>query len=475
MSSQTPVTEFEIIVVGMGPGGEELAGVLAERGRSVLAVDERLFGGECPYFGCIPTKMIVRGAETLAEGRRVNLMAGSAEVHPDYTPVADRIRDEATDDWDDTVAVERLEGKGGTFVRGTGRLDGRDDDGRLRVVVGDVTYRAEHVAIATGTAPAVPDVEGLAELRTPYDANGLLWTNREAVHARTAPESLIVIGGGPIGCELAQAFARFGTKVDVVAREPRLLPRDEPDAGDVLATVFEREGITVHAGATPVRAHRTDDGVDVTLADGTVLSAAKVLCAAGRVPSLPGVGLESVGLDPSARALTVDDQMRVLRDGEPVEGVYAIGDIAGHGAFTHLSVWQARVLAAHLLGDEDLFGGYHGLAWTTFTDPEVGRVGMSEQEARDAGLTVRVGVAQIASNTRGWIHGPGNDGFVKVVEDADAGILVGATVVAPGGGEILGLLTVAVHARVPLHTLRTMHYVFPTQHRAVLEAIGAIE
>ncbi|HEY2273405.1 MAG TPA: FAD-dependent oxidoreductase [Jatrophihabitantaceae bacterium] len=475
MSSQTPVTEFEIIVLGMGPGGEELAGVLAERGRSVLAVDERLFGGECPYFGCIPTKMMVRGAEVLAEGRRINLMAGSADISPDYTPVADRIRDEATDDWDDTVAVERLEGKGGTFVRGTGRLAGRDDDGRLRVVVGDVTYRAEHVAVATGTAPAVPDIDGLAELRTPYDASGLLWTNREVVHARTAPASLIVIGGGPIGCEMAQAFARFGTKVDVVAREPRLLPRDEPDAGDVLATVFEREGITVHAGATPVRARRTDDGVEVALADGTVLTAAKVLCAAGRVPSLPSVGLDSVGLDPSARALTVDDQMRVLRDGEPVEGVYAIGDIAGHGAFTHLSVWQARVLAAHLLGDDDLFGGYHGLAWTTFTDPEVGRVGMSEQEARDAGLTVRVGVAQIASNTRGWIHGPGNDGFVKVVEDADRGILVGATVVAPGGGEILGLLTVAVHARVPLHTLRTMHYVFPTQHRAVLEAIGAIE
>ena len=155
--------------------------------------------------------------------------------------------------------------------------------------------------------------------------------------------------------------------------------------------------------------------------------------------------------------------------------LYAIGDIAGHGAFTHLAVWQSRVLTAHLTDASDEFGGYHALAWTTFTDPEIGHVGMSEAEARDAGVRVRVGMAQIASNTRGWIHGPGNDGFVKVVEDADANVLVGATVVAPSGGEILAALTLAVHARVPVASLRTMHYVFPTLHRAILEAVRAIE
>ncbi len=338
-----------------------------------------------------------------------------------------------------------------------------------------MTYRGRHVVIATGTAPAIPDVDGLAELRgSGSGPDGLVWTNRDAVKAPTAPPSLIVIGGGPIGCELAQAFGRFGTRVDVIAREPRLLPRDEPEAADVLATVFAREGITLHAGASPVRAAPGGDGVEITLDNGTTLTAAKVLVAAGRVPNLAEIGLDTVGLDPTARSVQVDEHMRAVDEGAPVDGLYAIGDIAGHGAFTHLAVWQSRVLTAHLLEQDEPFGGYHALAWTTFTDPEVGRAGMSEQDARDAGITVRTGVQQISSNTRGWIHGPGNDGFVKVIEDADKGVLVGATVVAPNGGEMLAVLTLAVHAQVPVRTLGTMHYVFPTQHRAVLEAIRAI-
>jgi pyruvate/2-oxoglutarate dehydrogenase complex dihydrolipoamide dehydrogenase (E3) component len=192
-----------------------------------------------------------------------------------------------------------------------------------------------------------------------------------------------------------------------------------------------------------------------------------LLVAAGRRPNLSGIGLETVGLDPAARTLEVDEHMRVAG----ADGLYAIGDITGRGAFTHVSVWQARVLAAHLLGEPEPYGGYHGLAWATFTDPEVGRVGMTEQQARDAGRTVRVGTQQIAANSRGWIHGPGNDGFLKIVEDAGRGVLVGATVVGPAGGELLGMLTLAVHAEVPVATLRTMHYAFPTMHRALLEAV----
>jgi pyruvate/2-oxoglutarate dehydrogenase complex dihydrolipoamide dehydrogenase (E3) component len=154
--------------------------------------------------------------------------------------------------------------------------------------------------------------------------------------------------------------------------------------------------------------------------------------------------------------------------------LYAVGDITGRGAFTHVAVWQAWVLAAHLLGKPEPYGGYHGLAWATFTDPEVGRVGLTEQQARDKGLTVRIGSQQMSSNSRGWIHGPGNDGFVKIVEDADRGVLVGATVVGPYGGELLGMLTLAVHAEVPVDKLRTMHYAFPTLHRAVSEAVLAL-
>jgi pyruvate/2-oxoglutarate dehydrogenase complex dihydrolipoamide dehydrogenase (E3) component len=461
--------DFDLIVLGLGPGGEEVAQKVATAGQTVLGIDPRLVGGECPYYGCIPSKMIVRGADVLGESRRVNEIAGRASDEPDFTPVATRIREEATDDWDDRVAVERLEGAGVTFVRGAGRLAGRADDGRLLVEIGGDTHTARVVCVATGTAPAMPPINGLADL--PRGVDELVWTNREIVQTRVAPRSLLVIGGGAIGCELAQGFARFGTSVTVIEAAPHLLMPEEPEAGAVVADVFAREGITVRQDVGVQSVARGGDGVVVTLADGTTATGEKLLVAAGRRPNLSDIGLETIGLDPKARNLDVDEHMSV----DEVDGLYAIGDITGRGAFTHVAVWQAHVLTAHLLGQDEPYGGYHGLAWATFTDPEVGRVGLTEQQARDKGLTVRVGVQQISSNSRGWMHGPGNDGFIKVIEDADRGVLVGATVVGPYGGELLGMLTLAVHAEVPVRTLRTMHYAFPTLHRGVLEAVLALE
>jgi pyruvate/2-oxoglutarate dehydrogenase complex dihydrolipoamide dehydrogenase (E3) component len=312
----------------------------------------------------------------------------------------------------------------------------------------------------------MPPIDGLADLQRGVD--GPIWTNREIVKTRTAPRSMVVIGGGAIGCELAQGFSRFGTAVTVVEMAPRILTPEEPEASEVIAQVFAREGMTVRQNVGVQSVAPGGDGVVVTLADGTTATGEKLLVAAGRRPNLSDIGLETVGLDPKARTLDVDEHMAVVG----ADGVYAVGDITGHGAFTHVSVWQARVLVAHLLGREEPFGGYHGIAWATFTDPEVGRVGLTEQQARDKGLTVRVGRQQIAANSRGWIHGPGNDGFIKLVEDADRGVLVGATVVSPYGGELLGMLTVAVHAEVPVRTLATMHYAFPTLHRGVGEAIA---
>jgi pyruvate/2-oxoglutarate dehydrogenase complex dihydrolipoamide dehydrogenase (E3) component len=458
--------DFDLVVLGLGPGGEEAAERVASAGRSVLGIDPHLVGGECPYYGCIPSKMILRGADVLGESRRVNQLAGHATDEPDFAPVAKRIREEATDAWNDQAAVDRLEGTGATFARGAGRLAGRDADGRLLVRVGDETHTAAAVCVATGTAPAIPPIDGLADL--PRGVDELVWTNREIVKARVAPRSLVVIGGGAIGCELAQGFARFGTSVTVIEGAPHLLMPEEPEAGAAVAEVFEREGLTVRQGVGVQSVARGGDGVVVTLADGSTAMGEKLLVAAGRRPNLSDIGLETVGLDPKAHNLDVDEHMAVAGTAR----LFAIGDVTGRGAFTHVAVWQARVLVAHLLGQDEPYGGYHGLAWATFTDPEVGRVGLTEQQARDHGLHVRVGTQPIASNSRGWIHGPGNDGFVKVVEDADRGVLVGATVVSPYGGELLGLLTLAVHAEVPVRTLRTMHYAFPTLHRAVLEAVA---
>ena len=461
--------EFDLIVIGLGPGGEEVAERMAEAGWSVLGIDSRLVGGECPYYGCIPSKMIIRGAEVLAEAGRIPQLAGEATVAPEYGKVAARIRDEATDNWDDTVAVQRFERLGGTFVRGIGRLAGRTDTGSIRVIVGDSEYTAARVVVGVGTAPAVPPIEGLADLRLGVD--GPVWTNREVMQAPQAPASMVVLGGGAIGVELGQAFVRFGTRVTMIEASPRILGPEEPEAAEVVAEVLRREGIDLRVGVAASRVTPGGDGVVVALADGSTVTGEKLLVAVGRRSNLQDVSLDALGLDAKARTLDVDDGMRVLHDGAPIEGLYGIGDSTGRGAFTHVAVWQARVLIAQLLERDEPFGGYQGLAWATFTDPEVGRVGLTEAQARERGITVRTGSAKVASSTRGWIHGPGNDGLVKLVEDADRGVLVGATVVSPYGGEIVGLLTLAVHAEVPTDKLRSMHYIYPTLHRTVLDAV----
>jgi pyruvate/2-oxoglutarate dehydrogenase complex dihydrolipoamide dehydrogenase (E3) component len=463
--------EFDLIVLGLSPGGGQIAEDMAVAGWSVLGVDPRLVGGECPYFGCIPSKMIIRGAEVLAEGRRVDALSGHAVITPDYVPVADRIRDEATDDWDDQVAVDRLTGKGGTFRRGAGRIIGRQADGRLLVDVDGEHFSAPRVVISTGTAPAIPPIAGLAELRG-YDPgpDGLVWTNREIVRIRQAPKSLLVLGGGAIGIELTQGFARFGPKVTVLEGGPRILAQEEPEASAVVTEVLRREGVDIRTGARTTAVAAGGDGVVLTLEGGETLTAERLLVAAGRKPNLD-IGLSSIGLADDRRTVDVNESMQVLNDGAPVDGLFAVGDITGRGAFTHVSVFQATVLTAHFKDTQPYYDGYHGLAWVTFTDPEVGRVGLTEAQAREQGHPVRTASVGMAESVRGWIHGPGNDGVIKLVADTAEGVLVGATVVGPGGGEILGLLTLAVHGRVPIATLASMHYAYPTLHRGVLAAV----
>ena len=454
-------TSVDLVVLGLGPGGEHLAAEAAKAGLTVVGVDERLVGGECPYYGCIPSKMAIRAANTLAEARRVGTLAGSAEVSPDWGTVAARIRDEATDDWDDRVAVERLEMSGARFVRGHGRLVAPGV-----VEVGGTRYAASRgVVLNTGTAPAAPAIDGLAD--TPF------WTNRDILRAADLPASMVVVGGGAIGVELAQAFARFGTRVTLVETAPRILSPEEPEASEVVARALAADGIQVLAGASIGSVSHAEGRFTLALTDagGTVLElgADRLLVAAGRRPNLSDIGLETVGLDPSAPSLETDERMRAG------DRLWAIGDITGKGAFTHVSMYQADVALRDVLGRDGHRAEYHAVPRVTFTDPEVGSVGLSEQQARDAGLDVAVGVAPLEQSTRGWIHGAGGEGVIKLVEDRDAGHLVGATAVGPTGGEVLSMLATAVHARIPTATLRSMPYAYPTFHRAVETALADLE
>lgn len=441
----------DVVVLGLGVGGEEVGGKLAEAGLTVVGIENRLVGGECPYWGCVPSKMMIRAANLLTEARRVDGMAGHAEVGPDWAPVAERIRDEATDNWNDQVAVDRFTGKGGIFVRGKGRLAGPG-----AVEVDGTRYEARRgVVLATGTIAAVPPIDGLAD--TPY------WTNREAIEAKTLPASMIVLGGGAIGVELAQAYARFGADVTVVEAAGRLIPQEEPESSELARAALEADGITVHTDSRVT--HVAHDGDGFVVSAGSELRAERLLVAVGRRSDLRPLGVDTVGLDPKASSVPVDEHLRVG------EQLWAVGDVTGHGAFTHMAMYQAGVAIRDILGQDGPSASYHAVPRVTFTDPEIGAVGLTEAQARDAGLNVAVGLAQVPSSARGWIHKAGNAGVIKLVADTERGILVGATSAGPTGGEVLSALAVAVHARVPVDTLRHMIYAYPTFHRGIEDAL----
>ena len=445
-----------MVVVGVGVGGEEVAGRLAEAGLSVVGIEHTLVGGECPYWGCIPTKMMIRAGNAIAEARRIPGLAGTSTARPDWTPVAKRIREEATDTWDDKVAVDRFTGKGGRFVRGRATIVG---PGRVRVE--DQEYVASRgLVIATGTVAVIPPVDGLAG--TPY------WTNRDAVEAESLPSTLLVLGGGAIGLELSQVMARFGASVTVIEGSERLLSMEEPESSEQAGAALTRDGVKAVTGVRAQHVAYAAGGFSVTLSDGSTLSGEKLLVATGRAARLGDLGLETIGLDPSVRFLTTDDRMRAG------DGIWAVGDVTGNGAFTHMAFYEADVAARDILGQDGPGADYRARPRVTFTDPEIGAVGLTEKQARDSGIDVLVGIVAGSAVSRGFIHGPGSEGFIKVIADRARGVLVGATSVGPAGGEVLGALSLAVHAEIPISTLLSTIWAYPTFHRGIGQALQAL-
>jgi pyruvate/2-oxoglutarate dehydrogenase complex dihydrolipoamide dehydrogenase (E3) component len=379
-------------------------------------------------------------------------MAGTAGVMPDWSIVAQRIREEATADWNDEAAVERFEKKGGRFIRGTARFE---EPGSLSV--DGTRVEAPKIVVNAGTLPVIPPIPGLSDVQ--------YWTNHHAIETKELPATLTVLGGGPIGLELGQMFGRFGVKVTIVEAGPRILGPEEPESSALLTEVFEREGIVVRTGAGAEKASTDGGEIVLSLSDGTSVRAEKLLVAVGRRAPMNELNVGAIGIDGSAKYLTVDERGRVIN------GVWAIGDITGKGNFTHMSMYEANVVLHDLLGETGPAARYNAVPRVTFTDPEVGSVGMSEKSARDAGVDVRVGRYDIPKSTRGWIHKAGNDGYIKLIEDRARGVLVGATSAGPAGGEVLSMLTLAVHAAIPVEQLRSMIYAYPTFHRAIEAAL----
>ncbi len=313
------------------------------------------------------------------------------------------------------------------------------------------------LVIATGTTPVIPPVTGLHD--TPF------WTNRQAIEAETLPESLVVLGGGAIGCELGQAYARFGVRVTIVDAAERPIAHEEPEAGDLVAQALTADGITLCLGRRAAGVAHDPDGFRVELDDGRTLRAGQLLVATGRRPGVDADTFTRLGLTGKPGPLPVDDRLRVT------DGVWAVGDVTGHGAFTHVATYQADIAVRDILGRGGPDADYRALPRVTFTDPEVGAVGLTEHQAREGGYRVVTGSTPIPSTSRGWIHKAGNAGIIKLVVDADTDLLLGATSAGPAGGEVLGALSVAVHARVPVSVLESMIYAYPTFHRGIQDAI----
>ena len=448
--------EFDVVCLGGGVAGEAIAGRLRGSGLTLAVVERELVGGECPYWGCVPSKTLLRSGETLAEaGRARSLAASKVEWDLDFPKVSKRVLWMARD-LDDTRPAAALEATGAKLIRGAGKVV----DLRTVEVEGGQYVATKALVIANGGTAAIPPIPGLDQVE--------YWTNRQAAIPREHPATLVVLGGGAVGVELAQAFARLGSKVTVIEAGPTFLGLEEPEAGMALRPHLEEDGITILLGDAAERVDKGGVGVVVKLKSGKAVTGERLLVATGRRANFEA--WRDAGLTRTERGwLKVDPETL-----EAHAGIYGAGDITGLGGFTHLAHYHGLIVARRLRG-EDVRADHTAVPRVTYTDPEVASVGLSEQAARERGIEVVTAFTDPAEAARGYIH-DFKGGAVKLVGDRKKGVLVGATLVSPRAGEMLGELVLALKAGIPLSILSDLIHPYPAFNRvlgAVLQELAA--